>query len=193
MDYDEDAFHVLVLLDIQMPGMNGMEVARKIRETDENVVLVFITNMAQYAIEGYSVNALDFVLKPVNYDIFSLKLSRAISRVKMRKDEEIVLPLPNGMKRISVSKIYYVDIQNRILQYHTSEGDFKVRGTLQAAEEELCKYHFVKCNHWYLVNLKYVTEIQNNFVTVAGHVLEISRRNKNTFMNAVTNYIGGNS
>ncbi len=183
----------IILLDIEMPGMNGMEVAKRIRETDQEVVLVFITNMAQYAIEGYAVNALDFVLKPIHYYTFSLKLSRAIERVRVREDKEILLHVANGIRRMKVSQIYYVDIQNRILHYHTSEGDFPVRGTLQSAEEELSRYHFVKCNHWYLVNLKYVTEINDNLVTVAGNVLEISRRNKNAFLNAVTDYIGGNT
>ncbi len=183
----------IILLDIELPGINGMEVARRIREVDEDVVLVFITNMAQYAIDGYSVGALDFVLKPINYYTFSLKLGRAIKRVQVREDKDIILNVSNGMKRLKVSQIYYVDIQNRILHYHTSEGEFLVRGTLQAAEEELARYHFVKCNHWYLVNLKYVTEISDNLVTVAGNTLEISRRNKNAFMNAVTNYVGGNT
>lgn len=183
----------IMLLDIEMPGMNGMEVAKRIRETDQDIVLVFITNMAQYAIEGYSVNALDFVLKPINYYTFSLKFSRAIDRVKVREEKEILLNVSYGIRRMKVSQIYYVDIQNRILRYHTAEGEFLVRGTLQSAEEELAQYHFVKCNHWYLVNLKYVTEINDNLVTVAGHTLEISRRNKNTFMTAVTNYVGGNT
>lgn len=75
-----------------MPGMNGMEAAEKIRQTDENVVLMFITNMIQYAIRGYSVGALDFVMKPVNYYTFSLKLTRAIGRIQ-KNGKEILLKL----------------------------------------------------------------------------------------------------
>lgn len=75
----------IVILDIEMPGMNGMEAAEKIRQADEDVVLMFITNMIQYAIRGYSVGALDFVMKPVNYYTFSLKLTRAIGRIHWRK------------------------------------------------------------------------------------------------------------
>lgn len=182
----------IMLLDIEMPGMNGMEAAREIRKVNKQVVLVFITNMAQYAIEGYSVDALDFVLKPINYYTFSLKLKRAADRALSREEKEILLPASNGIRRIKVSQIYYVDIQNRMLHYHTAEGEITVRGTLQSAEEELGKYHFVKCNHWYLVNLKHVSEINENVAVVAGSQLEISRRNKNAFMQAVTNYVGGN-
>ena len=183
----------IMLLDIEMPGMNGMELAKRIRAVDEQMVLVFITNMAQYAIEGYSVDALDFVLKPINYYTFAFKLGRAIERARTREDKEVILNLSNGIRRIRISQIYCVDIQNRILHYHTAEGDFYVRGTLQAVEEELGLYHFVKCNHWYLVNLKYVSEIRDNLVMVAGKKLEISRRNKKNFLHAVTNYVGGNT
>ena len=136
---------------------------------------------------------MDFVLKPINYYTFSFKLGRAIERARTREDKEVILNLSNGIRRMRISQIYCVDIQNRILHYHTAEGDFYVRGTLVAAEEELGPYHFVKCNHWYLVNLKYVTEINVNLVKVAGRTLEISRRNKKNFLNAVTNYVGGNT
>ena len=70
----------IILLDIEMPGINGMETAEQIRALDENVVLMFITNMAQYAVGGYSVGALDFVLKPINYTTFSIRFSRAVKR-----------------------------------------------------------------------------------------------------------------
>lgn len=88
----------IVILDIEMPGMNGMEAAEKIRQTDENVVLMFITNMIQYAIRGYSVGALDFVMKPVNYYTFSLKLTRAIGRIQ-KNGKEILLKLQDSVKK----------------------------------------------------------------------------------------------
>ena len=90
----------IVILDIEMPGMNGMEAAEKIRQTDENVVLMFITNMIQYAIRGYSVGALDFVMKPVNYYTFSLKLTRAIGRIQ-KNGKEILLKLQDSVKKSS--------------------------------------------------------------------------------------------
>ena len=92
-DYD------LILLDVEMPGLNGMELAHKIREVDEQVVLMFITNMAQYAIHGYSVGALDFVTKPLNYYTFAMKLTRALKRVPKKEATWIMLPLPDGVKR----------------------------------------------------------------------------------------------
>ncbi|WP_270813378.1 LytR/AlgR family response regulator transcription factor [Hungatella effluvii] len=180
----------IILLDIEMGKMNGMETAREIRKKDQDVVLVFITNMAQYAINGYDVGALDYVLKPINYYTFSVRLDRAVSRVKKRQPEEILLNLPDGIKRLKVDRIHYVEVQNRMLHYHTEDGIFVVRGTLQGAEETLKESHFVRCNHWYLVNLQYVSEIRKNIVIVAGDELEISRRNKTAFLSELTDYMG---
>lgn len=180
----------IILLDIEMQKVNGMEAAREIRRQDQDVVLVFITNMAQYAINGYEVGALDYVLKPINYYTFSVRLERAISRVKKRQPEEILLNLPDGWKRVKTDGIFYVEVQNRMLRYHTEDGVIELRGTLQGAEELLRECHFVRCNHWYLVNLQHVSEIRKNIVVVAGNALEISRRNKAAFLSALTDYMG---
>ncbi|MGM9537203.1 MAG: LytR/AlgR family response regulator transcription factor [Candidatus Onthomonas sp.] len=183
----------IVLLDIMMPDMDGMEAAQQIRQEDERVVLIFITQMTQYAIQGYSVGALDYLLKPVYYETFDLKFTRAVERVRSRAGGQITLLLPGGMKRLKTQDIFYVEIQNHMLHYHTREGEYVLRGTMQAAEQELEPYRFAKCNHWYLVNLAHVTEVNKDMVTVAGSQLEISRRNRAAFLNAVTNYVGGNT
>ena len=183
----------IILLDIEMPNVDGMSAAEDIRRQDEEVVLVFVTNMAKYAVQGYSVGALDFILKPVEYDTFALKLSRAVSRVKSREDAQVLLTTSEGAVRLDTRQIYYVEVQNRILYYHTDQGVYKVRGTMQGAERELEERHFVRCNYWYLVNLRHVSEVRDNVAVVAGDSLEISRRNRGGFLHALTNYVGGNT
>lgn len=181
----------IILLDIEMPQVDGMAAAEQIRRTDQNVVIVFITNMAQYAIQGYSVGALDFVLKPVDYYTFSVKLDRAVRLVDRRAASQIVLTLPGGAVRLDTRQIYYVEIQDRRLHYHTDQGEYVLRGSMKEAESQLADRHFVRCNYWYLVNLYHVTEVRRDVAVVAGHELEISRRNRAAFMTALTNYVGG--
>ena len=189
---DVQKHYDIIFFDIEMTLLNGMDAAKVIRERDVNVVMVFITNMAKYAIEGYEVGALDFVLKPIDYYGFSFRLARALGRVQKKQGNlEFAINTPGGIKKLNSNDIYYIEIENRFLVYHTAEGDFSQRGTLQSAEEMFQNYHFVKCNHWYLVNLKYVTEIEENIVHVAGSRLEISRRNRAHFLKEVTEYIGG--
>ncbi len=183
----------IILLDIEMPKVTGMDAAKAIREHDDNVVLMFITNMAQYAIRGYSVGALDFVMKPVSYYTFQLKFGRAIQRVVKRRNEEILLTLPDRIQRVGVRSIYYVEVQDHMLHYHTEQGEYVLRGTLQNAEKQLAPYNFAKCNHWYIVNLMYVEQVRKDKVVVAGHELDISRRARGAFLNALTDYMGGSS
>lgn len=188
---DYQPLYDIILLDIEMPKVNGMQAAEQIREQDVDVTLMFITNMAGYAIKGYEVGALDFVMKPVNYYTFSMKLTRVLKRTRKKARQEILLTLPDGVKKLNVQQIYYVEVQNRILYYHTDEGVFTMRGTMQSVEQMLSPYSFVKCNHWYIVNLKYVSEVRKNTAIVAGHELEVSRRNRTAFLRALTEYVGG--
>lgn len=181
----------IILLDIEMPKVNGMDAAAQIRQMDAGVVLMFITNMAAYAIHGYEVGALDFVMKPINYYTFSMKFTRAIKRVRQKEERQILLSLPDGVKKVGIQQIYYVEVQNRMLHYYTTEGEFVMRGTMASVEEMLSPYPFVKCNHWYMVNLMHVSEVRKNTAVVAGHELEVSRRNRTAFLKALTEYVGG--
>ena len=189
---DYQQIYDLILLDIEMPKVNGMEAAGQIREMDNDVTLMFITNMASYAIHGYEVGALDFVMKPITYYAFSMRLTRALKRVRQQEQQQILLTLPGGVKKIGVQQIYFVEVQNHVLTYHTDEGEISLRGTMQSAEQSLAaSKSFAKCNHWYMVNLKYVSEVQKNTVIVAGHELEISRRNRTPFLKALADFVGG--
>ncbi len=181
----------IILFDIAMPQVDGMEAAGRIRELDEDVVIVFITNMPQYAVRGYEVGALDFMVKPIEYPLFSMRLSRAIGRARKRSDEQILLSFAGRVKRIGVRHIYYVEVQNKMLHYHTDEGEYVLRGTMQGALSELEKHHFVRCNYWYVVNLLHVSEVKKDMAVVAGEELVISRRNKTAFLAALTEYMGG--
>jgi len=192
-DYKKE--YEAIFLDIEMPVVNGMEAAEQIRDMDDDVVLMFITNMAQYAIQGYAVGALDFVMKPINYYTFSMKLKRVLKRVEKKEKEQdtIILQLSDGIMKLDIRHIYYVEVQNKTLYYYTSKGTYSVKGTLQSVEKQLENYSFAKCNHWYLVNLKHVKEVRKNIAYVGCYEVEISRRNKAAFLTALTEYLGGNA
>ena len=181
----------ILLLDVEMPGIDGMETARALRQRDRDVVIVFITNIARYAVDGYEVEALDFILKPVNYFTFSVKLDRAVRRARQQARHTVCLQLADGMQMLDTQEIYYLETRDRMLYYHTGKGVFRLRGSLSAAEKELAPWNFARCNQCYLVNLRYVSGIVRDTVTVAGHSLEISRRCKTAFLAAVAAYVGG--
>lgn len=181
----------VVLMDIEMPLLNGMDTARKLRKIDETVILIFITNMAQYAINGYEVDASDFLLKPVGYFTFSVKLSKALRYRGRRKDAEFCLETSEGKVRMSISDIYYIESDKHYCIFHTAQGEYRMRLAMKDAELMLEDKNFVRCNTSYLVNLAHVVRVWQDSVWVEKYELAISRTKKKSFLDALTVYLGG--
>ena len=181
----------LILLDIEMKHLDGMETARRIRELDPDVMLVFITNMAQYAIKGYAVGALDYVLKPVPYFAFSQQLQKVEAQLRRRTRHYLAVPVEGGLRRLDTSRIYYIESEGHRVHFYTEEGDFAAPGALKALEEKLADRPFARCNSGYLVNLAQVQAVQQNTVEVGPYELQVSRPKRKSFLAALTDYIGG--
>lgn len=179
----------IILMDIEMRFMNGMSAAEEIRRMDEEVTIIFITNMAQYAIRGYSVGALDYVLKPVSYFAFSQRLDRAVERLKKKEKRYLIVRVKGGSKRIAVDDIYYIESQGHLLLVHTKGGIEETGGTMTEMEEKLAGMHFCRCNKGYLVNLEHVDGIRDGCVLVGKDLLTISRPRKKIFQETLTAYM----
>lgn len=184
-DYD------LIFLDIQMKHLDGLATAERIRERDEDVYLVFITNLANYAIRGYAVHALDFILKPVNF----LMLRQVLMSVERLLDQKpkryITLPTDTGLTRLDVSQITYVETDGHAVSIYTEKGAYRLRQSMRGMEELLGKYGFFRCNSCYLVNLRHVERVENGGAIVGGQTLTVSRPRYKAFMEALTKYLGG--
>ena len=181
----------IIFLDVEMLHLDGMETARRIRELDSDVLLIFITNMAQYAIKGYAVGALDYVLKPVPYFAFSQQLQKAVNQLAKRTRHYLAVPVDGGMRRLDAATIYYIESEGHRVHFYTEDGDFSAPGALKALEEKLAGRLFARCNSGYLVNLAQVSGVQQNTVQVGPHELQISRPKRRAFLAALADYIGG--
>jgi len=180
----------IVFMDIEMPYKNGMEAAEEMRRLNTESCLIFVTKMAQYAIKGYEVDAMDFLVKPVPYPIFSFKVAKAISKVEKRKQAELTLRLKNGIVRLQVSDIRYVLVDQHRIFYHTSHGIQEAWGSLLQAEESLKPLGFSRCSSNCLVNLRCVTKVMNNKVFLGDETVSLSRGKKKTFMEDLTQFLG---
>lgn len=184
----------ILLLDIQVPDMLGIDAAKELRKMDSNVIIMFVTNLAQYAIEGYSVEAMNYILKPLAYAPFAANLARALRVIHQRQAEGVTINVKSktDIRRISSSKLAYIEVVNHTLVFHLSDGSIlKQWGSLGAFEMQLAGEHFVRCNSGYLVNLKYVEGIEGDNVIVKGDALKISAPKRKDFLRAVAQYMGG--
>lgn len=185
-----NAGYDIVFMDIVLPDMDGMTAAKKLRETDKSVVLVFVTNMSQYAINGYEVGAADFIVKPFEYEHFAVKMQRIIGRLNIH---DVIIPVKTADAVISIaaSDLKYVEVRGHELIYHTTHGNYSSYGSLSKAERRLEEMRFVRCNSYYLVNPRYVESIGNNTAVVGGETLSISYAKRKEFRKAVVEYLGG--
>lgn len=179
----------IIFMDIDLPMLSGMDACFELRKKDPEVVLIFVTNMAQFAIQGYEVNALSFIVKPVTYYNFEQKLDRAIKKVNCLVDDVIPINRNKSVLRIKAGNLKYVEVIKHELIYHGDTGTYRSYGSLKDVEAILDKFHFVKCNSCYLVNLKYVTEIKNHTVVVGGEELRISRPKRKEFVRAMNIFL----
>lgn len=173
----------IIFLDIQMQFLNGMDAAKKIRELDQEVIIMFITNMTQYAIQGYQVNALDYIVKPVEYFPFSEKLTKALNKCKAKKVKNYILvPVSEGVRKIDLEELYYIESCGHNLIYQLSEEQICSRGVLKEVEKIIQPYDFYRCSKGFLVNMKKVDGVKSNNCLIHGKEIAIGRNMKKRFM-----------
>ena len=180
-----------IILDINLSALNGIDVARTIREKDEEVIIMFATNLAKYATSGYEVDAIDFVLKPLSYASFYLRLERVMKKLKKKDDFFIVVPFEGGFNKISINDVLYVEVISHDIIFHLIDGnEITTSGTLKKYEEELKKHWFIRCNSCYLVNAHKIKRVEKLDIQLANdETIAISHPKRKGFMEAFKRYI----
>lgn len=181
----------IVFMDIVMPHMNGLEAAARLRQRDENVCIIFITTMAQYAVKGYEVNAFDFLIKPVSYDLFSVKMKKAADVCLKRIERSYTIKNSDGLFLIKYSDIVYVESDKHYLIFHTKNCDYRVRKMMRDIENDFKDEGFALASGSLLINLYYVSAFKGSEVTVSGEVLPVGRNYKQNFFEELSIYLGG--
>ncbi|MCR5491701.1 MAG: LytTR family DNA-binding domain-containing protein [Bacilli bacterium] len=180
----------IIFLDIALPEMSGMELAAAIRKSDNNVPIIFVTSLAQFALNGYSVGAFDFVVKPLAHGDFAFKMKRLMNHMATTHVAKIVISSSSRRIALASNEIYYVEIIGHTIIYHTSKGNFETYDTMRNVEAQLTGYNFAKCNACYLVNLAFVETVQGYDLTVHDEIITISHPRKKEFMAALNDFYG---
>lgn len=186
LENKEQGFDI-VFMDIDMPGINGMETSMKLREKYKDTLIIFVTNLPQYAIDGYKVNALDFILKPMTYEDFTLAMNRAVQAKEGNKGS-FVIEYHGGLRKYQTDDVLYIEVVKHDIVIHGTDGDkISLRGSMKAMEEMVNLDYFFRCNSGYLINLNHVLSLQADTVTMKNNiVLEVSRSHRKELLAKLT-------
>lgn len=182
----------LFFLDILLDGMNGMELARKIRQKAEEANIVFITSSSDYAVESYEVAPLHYLVKPVTMVNLEEAFRRFFESHKEPAKEETVLLKDTSNQKVllAISDIYYAEIMESKITLHTKGGSLFIRGRMDDLQKSLPNEHFYRCHRSFLVNFQHVTGSRRyDFITKDGSFVPIAKGNYRTAVKAFTDYI----
>ena len=183
----------IVMMDIEMPLMDGLKTARKLREVDPAVTLIFVTNMANYAVKGYEVDAVGFIVKPVSYFALKMNMRKAVGRALGKRAVNLTVVTRAGVSVIPSDTLVYIEVRKHDLVYHTDTQTVCAHGSLKEVEAQLDADTFARCSNCYLVNLRFVRSLVGDTVVLAGAELPVSRGKKREFTEKLLNYVGGGS
>ena len=181
-----------VFMDVELGEgwMNGIEAARALRAKGSMAMLFFITNMPQYAPSGYDVDAIDYCIKPIQYRSLAVKLDKAIRILGNRTGIPVRIRMKDGMRVVSSADIRYIEVMGHDLMFHTEDEVITAYGGLKEREEDLSGQAFARCSASVLVNLRYVTGLYGDEVSIGSERIRIGRTRKKEFLQKLNEYLG---
>lgn len=180
----------LVFLDIEMPAVDGITLAKKIRAKSENVFIVFLTSHIEYALEGYEVNALRYLTKPV--DIEKLKEVIRYVQEKQGSSRQIIIKEDGEEILIDINDVIYMESMNQNVRIVTAKGEHVIRYNIGDFEEQLKNDGFFRIHRGYLISLSKVKKLSGNDVILdGGETLPVSRSNVKPLKEALYTYVEG--
>ena len=166
----------ILLLDIQMGGKNGVELARELRENDDKLIIIFITAVPDFIQEGYDLSALHYLIKPVNEDKLMEVLDRAVKQLNLPEGKMLIINVNGETVRIPLREILYIESFAHYIEVAAKPGVFTVKMPAYKLEEQLDN-NFIRCHRSYIVNIKHINKITKTDVVLdGGKFLPLSRR-----------------
>lgn len=186
-----DATIDLIFLDIQMRLVNGLEAAKRIRQMDENVGLIFLTTLTQYGLEGYKYQATNYIIKPIKYIRLKAEMNQWLKRYKKNDSPSLVISNSSGKYKVFLKSLRYVETFDRNLLLHTEQENIVCYKNMKEMERELNDKGFARCHTSYIVNLSYVKGIHKlELELISGEKLPISQPRRKEFTERLTEYWG---
>ena len=180
----------IFILDINMNGMSGMDLARLIREKDDISEIIFVTSLLDYIQEGYTVRAYRYLLKPINYEELKTHLLSCINDIKKKKDNFMMIENKGIVHKVPINEIMYIEVAKKELTIYAKENSYKTKSSMDKIEKELEKFDFYRCHKSYLVNMKYIETIDKNEIIINGNKIPVSKHRISDFKKKFTLLLG---
>ncbi|SCH86085.1 Sensory transduction protein lytR [uncultured Clostridium sp.] len=189
IDYDK---YDLIFLDIKMKYISGIELSNLIREKNKIVDIVFTTGIFEHALHGYSVNAMQYLLKPIGQNDIHLCLDKVLEKLNYtnKLSKFIIIKTSKNCIRLNYDEIYYFEMFSPNITIHTIKEEIVIRKTISEVEDDLRDNLFIRCHRSYIVNLRYVKSISKNTIILENGVsIPVSRNKYKEVNDSYINYL----
>lgn len=190
--FKKESYEV-VFLDIEMPEINGLNIAKQLRELDENLIIVFTTSYPEYMQESFDVQPFQFLNKPIAYDDIKKVLTNIIKKISKNMNTIIIIDDNNEKKFVYVKNILYVSVikeRKGFLKYQLYDRSLIAKGTLNSLEPQLLSHGFLSTTRGILVNINQIRSMNNTRVLLKNNEeIPISRRKTKELQKFYTNHI----
>jgi two-component system, LytTR family, response regulator LytT len=172
----------LYFLDIELDQLTGYELAKKIRDKDEQCLIIFTTNLASYIQKAYSVNALTYLLKPIKMENLSSAMNMAVHTISLHQKKKIIVKAKEGMFSLDLDDVLFIESKGHSILYHTKSNCYEEWSSLSKIEEQIHCYGFSRIKTSLLVNLKYITKVRFDCVELCSVQLPVGRTYRKSFL-----------
>ena len=190
--YESGNKYSIVLLDMQLNEMDGIQTAKIIKQFDKNCLFIIITSIMEYAVEGYSIDAYEFIMKPVNKDKFNTVIKNAIKELQSRMNKTYLVKTRERMATIRLSEIRYIESNKNGVIIHTNEQTYNDKDNISSVEKRLKQDGFIRISRYYIVNIYQVKEIGvSKIILVNGEELIYSNKYRDDINKEYLNFMMG--
>ena len=180
----------ILIMDIQMKIINGMDTARKIREFDQNLEIIFMTSFSEFMQEGYEVKAYRYILKPISERKISRNILPCINEIMKKKNNYLTINVKNYVYRIKIDSIVYIETDRPNILIYTNDNKYTTKMSISKIDKILREHGFFRCHNSYIVNLKLVESMNSNTLKIGEKYIPISKYRVKELKLALTNILG---
>lgn len=165
----------IFFLDIEMKDITGIDVAKKIRETNDKAEIIFTTGLIDYMQIGYEVRAYRYLLKPIQFEKLKEHINKCVDDIMKKRSKNLIIKNKGSIYNIAIEDIMFVEVINKDIMIHTKKQLYKLKTSMRQIEKELERYDFYRCHKGFLVNIKKIDSISKNMIVINDTEVPVSR------------------